>query len=301
MSKRGWGIIALLCSTFIWGVGPVFAKLGLNEMPPFSLAFLRTLLSLLILAPFVVATGKYKVKKADIPRLLLVGLFGSGLNAIFFLWGVSKTSASASSSIFATAPLVNAIAASLILRERPAAIRILGVIVGFLGSLLIALGPALLGKGRINGDVLGNFLIVASVFCWVAYIIYSKELLEKYQPVTIITFSILSGLIILLPLAYMELLINPFWYLKLNFNGLISILYGGIFSGVVAFFFFQWGLKFTSAFEAGMLIYLQPVLTDIAAVPILGEKLSPIFILGSVLILGGVFLATSYELIQKRR
>jgi len=300
MSKRTLAVLALLGSAFIWGLGPVVTKVGLFQIPPFSLAFFRNTLALFTLLPFAFK-GLKRVERSDVPRLLLIGLFGSGLNSIFFLSGLSKTSATSSAAIFATVPLINAIAASLILREKPTLVRILGVVVGFLGSISIALGPAFLGKEGISGDVLGNFLVVGAVFSWVIYIIGSKKLLEKYSPLIIITFSIIAGVMLFLPLFFVELINDPLWYVKVGSSGLISILYGGLLSGVLAFLLFQWGMLYTSAFEAGIVIYLQPPLTDIFAVPILGEKLSPVFLVGTTLILGGVFLATSYELIKKRR
>lgn len=300
MSKRSLGVLALLMSTLIWGTGPVITKVGLQEMSPFSFGFLRTILSLVLLLPFVVYKGLHKVKREDIIPLLVVGAFGSGINTILFLGGVAKTSATASSAIFATVPLINAIAAGIILREKPTLIRVLGVVIGFLGSALIALGPSFLGQGTIDGDIFGNFLVLGSAFCWVAYIIGSKRLLEKYKPITIITFSLLSGTLILLPLSFLDFLNNPNLFSEIGVNGLLAIAYGGILSGIVAFLLFQWGMQYTSAFEAGIVTYLNPVLTDIFAVPILGEKLSPVFLLGSTFILGGVFLATTYELIKKR-
>lgn len=300
MSKRTLAVLALLGAAFFWGVGPVITKAGLAEIPTFTLGFLRNVLATAVLLPFAYS-GFKKIKREDLLRLTLIGLFGSGLNAIFFFAGISRTSASSSAAIFATVPLVNALAASYILREKPTLVRALGVIVGFLGSLLIALGPAFLGGSKIDGDVLGNLLVVGAVFSWVAYIIGSKKLLETYSPLTIVTFSTLVGSVLLLPLFTMELLNNPYWYLNVGTPGLIALLYGGLISGVVAFMLFQWGMQYTSAFEAGIVVYLQPPITDFFAVTFLGEELSPLFLIGTVLILGGVFLATSYELIQKRR
>lgn len=296
---RQAGVLALLGSTFIWGLGPVISKQGLLEVPPFSLGFLRLVLALFIILPFSFS-GVFKVKRVDLPGLFLIGLFGSGILGAFFLLGLERTSATASAAIFATVPLFNSIAASLILKEQSTLVRILGIVIGFLGSSLITLGPALFGKGSINGDTWGNFLILGAVFSWVAYIIGSKKLLEKYPPLTIITYSLIAGVITLFPLTFSETLRNPNWYLNVTSSGLFSILYGGILGGVVAFTLFQWGMKYTSAFEAGIVVYLQLVITDIFAVPILGEKLSPIFLVGTALILGGVFLASSYELIKQR-
>src|SRR3989344_9493455 len=172
---RQAGVLALIIAACIWGVGPVITKQGLFEIPPFSLGFLRNALALIIFLPFLFK-GALRVKRADLPALLAVGLFSSALAPMFFLLGLERTSASVASTIFATVPLINSIAASLFLKEQPTNSRILGVIVGFLGSIIIALGPGFLNQAEISGNVWGNFLIVGGVFSWVAYIIASKRL-----------------------------------------------------------------------------------------------------------------------------
>lgn len=300
MSKRTLGILALLFATFLWGPAPVLTKLGVSEIPPYSLAFLRFALALILILPIFFVKGYHRITKEDLGQVLMVGLFGSGLNTLFFMSGIAKTQASTAAAIFATVPLVNAVAASLILREKPTLVRVLGVIVGFFGSFMIAVGPNFLNNSQFGGDSLGNLLIAGAVFSWVAFIITSKELLKKYTPVTITTYSFLVGSLVVLPLAFTELLQQPAWYLQVSWAGISSVIYGGFFASVLAFLSFQWGIKQTSAFEAGIVTYLNPVLATLWAIPILGEKPTPLFLLGTGLILGGVFLATTYELIQKR-
>lgn len=300
MSSKKLGLLALLCTSFFWGLGPVMTKIGLGEVPPFSFAFLRNVLALLILLPFLLLMKHHWVSKSDIPRFIAVGVFGSGLNALFFMSGLSLTNASTSAAIFATVPLVNAIAASFILKETPSIVRILGVGVGFLGSLMITLGPSFLGTAVI-GSTLGNMLIFGAVISWVIYIIVSKELLAKYSPLTLTTYLFCVSSLMLAPFAYYDYVTKPDWILSVTWAGVGAITYGAIFAGILAYVFFQWGMKQTSAFTAGIFTYLQPPLAALFAIPILGEKPSFILILGTALILGGVFLATTYEMIQNRR
>lgn len=300
MSKRSLGLLALLCTSFFWGFGPVITKIGLGEIPAFSFAFMRNILAFLILLPFLFGMKHHWISKSDIPRFIAVGIFGSGLNALFFMSGLSLTNASTSAAIFATVPLVNAIAASFILRETPSVVRILGVGVGFLGSLMITLGPSFLGTA-VTGNTIGNLLIFGAVLSWVTYIIVSKELLAKYSPLTLTAYLFLVSSIMLAPFAYYDFVTQPNWIMKVHWQGVAAICYGAIFAGILAYVFFQWGMKQTSAFTAGIFTYLQPPLAALFAIPVLGEKPTPILILGTVLILGGVFLATTYEMIQNRR
>lgn len=300
MSTRKLGLLALLATSFFWGLGPVVTKIGLSEVPPFSFAFLRTFLALLILLPFFFGMKHYKISKSDIPRFIAVGFFGSALNAIFFMSGLSLTSAPTSAAIFATVPLVNAIAAGFILKEAPTVIRILGVAVGFLGSLIVTLGPAATHTG-IAGNTFGNLLILGAVISWVIYIIVSKELLAKYSPLTLTTYVFLVASIALFPFALYDYVTHPEWVLGLTSSGVIALIYGAVFAGILAYVLFQWGMKQTSAFTAGIFTYLQPPLATLFAIPLLGEKPTPIFLIGTAFILGGVFLATTYEMVQKRR
>lgn len=303
MTKRRLGILALLGATLFWGAGPVITKLGVREVPPYSLAFLRFFLAVVLLLPFFLASRHRKIQRSDLPKFLMAGLTGSGLNAIFFMAGISRTTAISSAAIFATVPLVNALAATLILREKASSVRIFGIAIGLIGSLLIALGPKFLGvgNGQAPGDIWGNLLVGISVVSWVTYIILSKELLVKYSPLTVTTISFMVGTIFLLPFFFVELISNPSWYLAMTQVGIISIIYGAIFAFVLSFLLYQYGLKQTSAFEAGAVLYLNPVLASIFAIPILGEWPTPIFLVGTGLILGGVFLATTYEFIKKRK
>lgn len=300
LSARSVGILSLLLSSIFWGAGPVFTKLGISEIPPFTFGFLRLALALILVLPFFFLMEHHRIKRADVKQFILMGLFGSGLSAVFFMSGLSRTTASTASAIFATVPLVNAVAASLILREIPSKVRILGVIIGFLGSFIITTGPELISLTGM-GNIWGNLLILGAVITWVAYIISSKELLDKYSPLTVTTYSFLIGAVILLPLSYFEIFTYPGWYLNLTWHGIMAIIYSAVFAGLLAFMFFQWGMKQTSAFEAGIITYLQPVLTALIAIPVLGEFPQPIFILGTAFIIGGVFLATVYELIKKKK
>ncbi len=302
MSKKTLGILALLGATLFWGPGPVITKLGLQQIPPYSFAFLRFIIAALLIAPFFFWQGHHRtVSKIDLPKFIMIGLFGSGLNVIFFMTGLTMTTATTSSAIFATVPLVNALAAFFLLKESPSVIRILGVIVGLIGSFIVALGPSFLGSGiGISGNILGNLFIVLAVFSWVIYIIVSKELLEKYSPLTLTLISFGIGALCLLPLSYYELVHQPGWYLNLNSLSTFLIPYSAIFISVVPFMLYQWGMKQTSAFEAGLVTYLNPVLAVMIAIPLLGETPTPIFIVGTALILSGVFLASAYELVISR-
>lgn len=302
MSKKTLGILALVGAMISWGPAGVFTKIGITEIPPYTYGMLRYVIATLILLPFFFIAGHHRIARSDIGRFLLVGFFGSGLNLIMFMSGLSRTSAVSASAIFATVPVVNAFAAALILRERPTTSRIAGIAIGLAGSFLIALAPALSGSNSASsGDFLGNMFILGAVVSWVAYIIVSKELLHKYSPLTITTYSFMIGIATVLPLAFFETINAPTWYLNVDIKGFSALMYSAVFASVVPFFLYQWGLKRTSAFEAGIVNYLNPVCGAIAAALILGEIPTTTFYIGTSLIFSGVFLASVFETMKKKK
>lgn len=300
MSQKTLGILALVLAMVSWGPAAVITKIGLTEIPPYTYGMLRYLIAVLMLLPFFLYFGHHKISRKDIPRMMMVGFFGSGLNLIMFMSGLSRTSVVSATAIFATVPVVNAFAASLILREKPAASRIFGIITGLIGSFLIALTPTFYGSSTDTGSTLGNIFILGAVMSWVTYIIISKELLQKYSPLTITTYSFVIGVITVLPLSFYEFINNPNWSMQVDSKGVAALLYSAVFASVVPFFLYQWGLKRTSAIEAGLVNYLNPVMGAFFAAIILHEQPTAIFYIGTALIFTGVFLASVYENYRKR-
>lgn len=298
MTKKRWGILALLGSVSLWGPGPVITKLALLEVPQFSLAFLRAVISTLIVFVLFYRKGYFKVEKKDLPKIILAGLLGSVFNLTFFFLGIQRTSAISAQAIFTVNPVITALLAVILLKEKIKPIQFLGVAIGLAGALIVATRD-FFETGHFNGGgALGNLLIFLAAISWVGYILTSKRLSHRYSPITITCFSMLISLFAFAPLAIFENWQKFDWFYSLSSIGVFGILYQGFFASVLAFLAYQTGLKLTSAFAAGVILYLGPVLTTLVAVPVLGEKITPPFVSGAVLIIVGSVLATQYEFLK---
>ena len=85
ISKSSWPYLAIILAHFIWGANFVVAKLTLQEIPPMSLSFLRFVLAILLLTPFLLtAKEKIKIHKKDLPILFTIGLLMVTFNIAFF-------------------------------------------------------------------------------------------------------------------------------------------------------------------------------------------------------------------------
>lgn len=296
--KKELGILALLCAVFLWGPAPVLTKLALYEIPPFTLAFLRGVLALAIVFLIFFPRGYFTFHRKDIWKFLAAGFAGQGLNVGLFFYGIQTTSAITAQAIFTLAPIGTALFAYFFLKERITWIQIGGAALGFGGALLVAFHETFETGVWQTGTLQGNFLIFLAMLSWVAYILISKHLSRAYSPITITSFSFVVGAIWFFPLALGELLHDSSWMSGVHAGAWFSVIYLGVFASVIAFLAYQTGLQLTSAFTAGLVLYLNPILTTLVAVPVLGEKITSLFAVGALFIIVGSFTATQFETIK---
>jgi len=293
------GIIALIISVVCWGPTPVFSKLALQQVPEFAFAFIGRVIALVILSIIFIPRGALKIKMKDFPMMVAAGITGSVLNVGFFIFGIQKTTAMDAQAIFSIGPVVTAILAHFVLREKIRAVQALGVAIGFFGCALIGF-RAYFETGHLSGgSMLGNFLVFLSSCSWVVYILISRKLSKVYSPQTITLYSFIVSAVVFAPIAIVTSFLDLSWISKLTFQGVWGVFYVGVFASVFAFLSYQVGIKLTSAFIAGVSLYLQPIITTTVAVIILGEKISAPFVIGTIFIIGGSIIATQHDLLTR--
>ena len=291
----------LLLAVFLWGPNPVITVVTLQQIPPLTLGFFRLAFAAVIAAVFFVPRGYLRIKRNDIPVFILIGLFGSSLNMAFFLFGLRHTTAMTAQAIFTATPVFTAIFAYLILKERIQFLQVIGVAVGLVGSLFIALRAFFETGNFEDGSLFGNSLVFVSLLMWVAYILMSKSLSERYSPFTLTGFVFIFGGVSFIPLAVWEnMQIGLDWVHAVTLGGVLGVVYQGAVASFIAFIAYQIGLQLTTAFAAGGVLYLGPVITTAFAVPILGEKVTWPFIVGVLLIVIGSFVATQHQFVLQK-
>ncbi|KKT72986.1 MAG: putative transporter (DMT superfamily), partial [Microgenomates group bacterium GW2011_GWA2_44_7] len=106
-------------------------------------------------------------------------------------------------------------------------------------------------------------------------------------PLPLTFWAFLIGTITFIPLALTETASFPI----LDYRGWIGIVYGAVFSSAIAYAFHTWGLSKISASEVSLFAYIDPVVAMFIAYPLLGEKPTPLFIVGAILVFGGIYIA----------
>lgn len=299
-SNRIRAYIQLLIVVVIWGIAPTVIKFALGELPPFLFLAYRFAISVIVMLPFYLNSREKGLNIRNLPLILLVSFLGSTLNLGLLFYGTNLTTSLDASLISATSPILAILASMIFLKDRVTGREKLGVAITLLGTVVIAAQAFFESGVNVSHSVLGNAIIFLSNVAFAAYLILSKKALRaKVSPFTITFMMFFVGLITTIPLALTEIKATEVLpkLLAVSFSSHLAVIYMAIFSGVLAYFLYQKAQKTIEASEASVFNYLPPIVTAPIAMLWLHEKLTPIYIAGSVIIAVGVILAE----MKKRR
>lgn len=293
---RTKAIVAIVIAAALWASAGTVAKLLFRETTPFVAAFYRFAIASAIMLPFFVRS---KPTVQSIKKLLPLGIFNA-MNILFYYSGISLTSANTAIILGAAVPLTTAILSPILIKESVSKEKFAGVAVGLIGALLIVFLPVLRGERELSGNLFGNVLLVCSLLSWTGYILYSRAALGKgtYPPalstsVNLFTCTVAAGLAGLISgqQFFFPALVTP------SYIGLLIFAALGI--TVVTFFLFQWAVQHVSASTASLKEYLQLMIGLMINAVVLGERLTLMDGIGSILIVSGVVIATGESMTRK--
>lgn len=296
MSLRNKGLIAIFISALLWGSAGVTAKLLFMETPPFVAAFHRFGLASLIILPFFL---REKKTKGYIQALLPLGLFNAG-NVLFYYFGLSLTTANTAAIIGTTVPITTALLSPLVINEAVAKDKMLGILVGLAGALYIVLLPLLQNGDPLHGSIFGNLLMVGSLACWTMYILHSRRALSKGTQSPLVA-TAMNVFAVTIASAYAALLSHQtlFPAALTSHTYIGTLFYASIGITIITFFLFQWGVQHVSAATASLKEYIQLIVAIGLNAAILGEQFTGAYVIGSVLVVAGVMLATGKRVSRK--
>lgn len=281
--------LALIIANVIWGVGVPLYKLVLVDTPPFTLAFLRFAGATIIMFFVYLRYRSVKVRPY-LPLLFIIGVLSIGFHMAFFFLGLTKTSSINAPIILSSTPIFLYFLSIFFLKEALRKKVLWGMIIGFAGVLVIILSPILVGNRVAGIDSLeGNILLFIAMLTGVFGPLMQKDKLT-HLPAPVITFWLfLFGTLSFVPFVAVELQ-------KWSFSSMSTfdwwvVAFGIVFSSTIAYFLQIYGINRIRVSEVGLFTYIDPIATLIVAGPLLGEYPDISFLVGSLLVFGGIFLA----------
>ncbi len=199
---------------------------------------------------------KDKIHKKDYGRLALCGLFGVAINQLFFFHGLNLSSSINSGIIMTVNPILVVILSFILLKENITKTKLTGILLGATGAILLTLAG---GSGK-GDSTLGDLFLFINAASYAVYLVIAKPLMQKYKPLTVITYVFTFGLCFIL--IYPPTLIELFATDYSNFTPSIIAKVAYVIIGVTFFTYLltMYGLKYLSPSISSSYIYLQPVL-----------------------------------------
>jgi drug/metabolite transporter (DMT)-like permease len=248
--------LALLFVNVLYGASHVLAKGVMPQfLSPNVFILFRVLGATLLFWLILSFIGREKIDKADYPRLIACGLFGVAINQLFFFHGLNLSSAFNSGIIMALNPIMVAILSFFLLKERVTLLRTFGIALGATGAILLTLKGAT-GKGDSS---LGDFFLFINSLSYAIYLVIVKPLMQRYKPITVITwvFTFGLGFVLLFPPTLPQ-------FIATNYSGftseiILKICYVIVGVTFLTYLLTMFGLKYLSPTVSSSYIYTQPV------------------------------------------
>ncbi len=274
---------ALLGAQSGFALFPIFGKLALASLPPMVMAAVRVVFACLLLESLRRAAGRRPVAARDRPAILLYGLLGVSLNQVFFILGLSLTSAIHTTVLTATIPVFTLLAAVLLGHESMTLRAAAAVLLSGAGALLLV---GVQGLDWHSQSVRGNLLLIGNAICYAFYLVLSRPILARYDPITVVAGVFLygAGPIVLVALPALSRF-EPSRVTRLSWGSLAAVV---LFCTVVPYLANSWALARTSASRVAFYVFLQPLLATLLAVLVLHETLSARTACAALLILAGL-------------
>ncbi len=283
-NAQNWLLLVLL--TIIWGTSYILIKKGLIAFTPIELATLRISISFLCSIPFAIKALQ-TIPRAKYFTILQIGIFGSGAPAFLFSLSMTKTGSAVNGILNSLSPIWTLIIGYYLFRLHISREKILGVIIGFMGALVLVLGK----RGQsLEVDVLYSFLPVIATFCYGMSTNITKQRLQELNPLytTSLAMSMIgipASIILLLSDAPSKIAAGEAWV------SLSSAAVLAVFGTFIAWMLFYRLVQRTDALFAASVTYLIPIVA-ISWGMFDGEILSLLQLGGMVLILVGVYFTT---------
>lgn len=277
-------ILLLIILAFIWGSSFILMKEGLKSFNSFQVASFRLSIAGVFFIPVFIKFIR-KVDRKDYPVLLISGLTGSGVPAFLFTYAQLHINSSTAGALNALTPFFTLVIGVLFLGLTLQRTKALGVLIGFIGALMIILFKPKGGPFEIE---LHGFLIMLATLLYGINVNLIKQRLSHYSPWVVAALPI----VFMLPFSGTILIASNFFTemdfrVTQNVQSLVAISLLGLFGTALSLVMFNRLIQMTNAVFASSVTYLIPVFAMVWGL-LDKEKTGIIQVLGMLLILIGI-------------
>lgn len=286
--RTEWALLAAVA--LLWGSSFLLMDLGLVGLDPAVVTLSRIGLGAITLAMFPRAR-RTKIDRGDLPRVALLGIVWMGIPLSLFPIAQQWIDSSVAGMINAGMPLTTALWATVFLRRAPGRLQLIGLIVGFLGIVAVTLPEVPVGAGAGSSRTgLGAALVVTAVVLYGIAANIAVPLQHRYGALPVLLRAQLFALIPVVPLGVHGLGDSSFEWVSV-----LAMLPLGALGTGLAYVLMTTLVGRVGGPRGTVAIYFVPLVAIVLGVTLLGERLHPFAVIGTMFVLIGAWAATRRE------
>lgn len=281
-------VLALLTVALLWGTTFLGIRIAVHSIPPWFVAGIRQCIAALLILPYLIHRGELKLlpKKDLLTQMTLASLMLIMANGLMTV-SEKHLSSSLAALISSTSPLLVFILSLILGMQKFSWKSLIGVALGFCGILLIFWDGI---RDLANPDYRNGIIaLIIGITGWAMGTVYSKKTHGKPQNIALNLFYqfAFAGIVqVILGFIFSGETNVAHWSLQ----SWAAMVYLGIFGSVVAFFAFNYAIKYVAPTQISILSYVNTVIAIFLGWLVLDEKITAKFLIAAAMIIGGVFI-----------
>lgn len=282
-----WGLFAGLAAAAIWGAMYVVSKVVMEVIPPFTLITLRLVLGSLTLWLIIAFQEGIGFTRRQYLQVVAVGWIGYGVSIGFQFVGTKLSTASNGALVTSATPAFVLLFGAWILGERITKRRLAALGLATVG-VIVVIDPR---TASLSSEMfLGNLSLVAAAITWALYSVLIRKVTRDLDTLRVSLVAFWGGFFVAIPMGVWEA--NTIGVGEITPGLIAGVLFLGIISTALAMYLWNTAFALLEAGVASLTFFAQPVVGTALGAYFLGERLTPLFLVGGVLIGLGIYLAS---------
>ena len=284
--------LLLSFSALFWALNQVFGRGLRDEIPPMAFAFWRWVIAMTVLFPFAFPkiVRQWLIIKSAWKPLLAMGLFGTAIHNALQYVGLQYTTATNGLLLNSVIPIMVIALSWLFLGLRLTLVQRLGVLLSLVGVVGIVIRGELAVLLQLAFNR-GDLWILIGISLWVIYTIFLRWRPQTLDPIAFLWIIGTIGLVAITPFYAYEVASGR--HIVATPESITVLLYTGLFPSILAFVFWNHGVKQIGPNRASLFLHLVPVFGSIVSIVFLGERLFLFHLIGILFIFVGIYLSTA--------
>lgn len=269
----------------IWGASFLFMAVGLDAFHPGLVTWLRVGFGALFMATLPTARST-PIPRQDVAPIVLLGVIWVVIPLTLFPIAQQWIDSAVAGMLNGAMPIFTAVIASVLLRQLPGRLQLVGLVLGFVGIVAIALPSA--GSG--NTAAIGVILILLATLCYGFATNIVAPLQQRHGSVPVMARVLWVAVLLVTPYGIYGLTRSSF-----SWESLAATMAVGFLGTGLAFILMGSLVGSVGPTRSSFISYLLPVIALILGVVFRDEVVAPIAVVGSLLVIAGAFLASRRE------